>query len=72
MADLTRSGPLVNAIDPYVTDTAAYLHDALAAGKRILAEGAQGSLLDIDFGSYPFVTSSSTMAAGACTGCAAG
>lgn len=40
----------------------------LAEGKTILAEGAQGSLLDIDFGSYPFVTSSSTMAAGACTG----
>lgn len=40
----------------------------LAEGKSVLAEGAQGSLLDIDFGSYPFVTSSSTMAAGACTG----
>jgi adenylosuccinate synthase len=41
---------------------------ALKSGKRVLAEGAQGALLDIDFGSYPFVTSSSTMAAGACTG----
>ncbi|TVP49892.1 MAG: adenylosuccinate synthase [Mongoliibacter sp.] len=40
----------------------------LAEGKKVLAEGAQGSLLDIDFGSYPFVTSSTTMAAGACTG----
>ena len=40
----------------------------LKAGKRILAEGAQGSLLDIDFGSYPFVTSSSTTCAGACIG----
>ncbi len=40
----------------------------LKAGKKILAEGAQGSLLDIDFGSYPFVTSSNTVAAGACTG----
>lgn len=40
----------------------------LAKGKKVLAEGAQGSLLDIDFGSYPFVTSSTTMAAGACTG----
>jgi adenylosuccinate synthase len=40
----------------------------LTAGKKVLAEGAQGSLLDIDFGSYPFVTSSNTMAAGACTG----
>tara|TARA_R110002111_G_scaffold109748_6_gene168959 strand:+ start:900 stop:2171 length:1272 start_codon:yes stop_codon:yes gene_type:complete len=41
---------------------------AIKSGKKVLAEGAQGSLLDIDFGSYPFVTSSSTMAAGACTG----
>jgi len=39
-----------------------------ANGKSILAEGAQGSLLDIDFGTYPFVTSSNTTAAGACTG----
>ena len=44
------------------------VNEALAANKRILAEGAQGSLLDIDFGSYPFVTSSTTMAAGACIG----
>lgn len=44
------------------------VNEALASNKRILAEGAQGSLLDIDFGSYPFVTSSTTMAAGACTG----
>jgi adenylosuccinate synthase len=44
------------------------VNEALAAKKRILAEGAQGSLLDIDFGSYPFVTSSNTMTAGACTG----
>lgn len=41
---------------------------AVKSGKRVLAEGAQGALLDIDFGSYPFVTSSSTMTAGACTG----
>ncbi len=45
-----------------------YLHDALLSGKRILAEGAQGSLLDIDFGTYPFVTSSNTITAGVCTG----
>lgn len=44
------------------------INDAFSAGKKVLAEGAQGSLLDIDFGSYPFVTSSSTMTAGACTG----
>jgi len=44
------------------------LNQANVAGKKILAEGAQGTLLDVDFGSYPFVTSSSTIAAGACTG----
>lgn len=44
------------------------VNEALASGKKVLAEGAQGSLLDIDFGSYPFVTSSNTMTAGACTG----
>ena len=51
-----------------LTDSEYALNDALTSGKKVLAEGAQGSLLDIDFGSYPFVTSSSTMAAGACTG----
>jgi adenylosuccinate synthase len=49
-------------------DSDYYLNDALIAGKKVLAEGAQGSLLDIDFGTYPFVTSSSTTCAGACTG----
>jgi len=49
-------------------DSEAYLNQALKEGKSILAEGAQGSLLDIDFGTYPFVTSSTTTAAGACTG----
>lgn len=44
------------------------VNDYMKKGKRILAEGAQGSLLDVDFGSYPFVTSSSTVCAGACTG----
>jgi adenylosuccinate synthase len=51
-----------------LVDSEYLVNDALAAGKTVLAEGAQGSLLDIDFGSYPFVTSSTTMAAGACTG----
>ncbi|MGZ4056689.1 MAG: adenylosuccinate synthetase, partial [Bacteroidia bacterium] len=45
-----------------------YINDAYKDNKAILAEGAQGSLLDIDFGSYPFVTSSNTICAGACTG----
>lgn len=49
-------------------DSEQYMADAIATGRKVLAEGAQGSLLDIDFGTYPFVTSSSTIAAGACTG----
>ncbi len=49
-------------------DSEEYLNQAIKSGKSILAEGAQGSLLDIDFGTYPFVTSSNTTAAGACTG----
>jgi adenylosuccinate synthase len=49
-------------------DSEHYLNEALKNNEKILAEGAQGSLLDIDFGSYPFVTSSNTVAAGACTG----
>jgi len=49
-------------------DSEHYISDAMKNGKTILAEGAQGSLLDIDFGSYPFVTSSNTVCAGACTG----
>ena len=49
-------------------DSEEFMNQAIKAGKSILAEGAQGSLLDIDFGTYPFVTSSNTTAAGACTG----
>jgi adenylosuccinate synthase len=49
-------------------DSEQYFAEAQKQGKKILAEGAQGSLLDIDFGTYPFVTSSNTTAAGACTG----
>jgi adenylosuccinate synthase len=55
-------------IDPYVTDTAHYIGRALREGKRVLAEGAQGSLLDIDHGTYPFVTSSHPTAGGCSTG----
>jgi adenylosuccinate synthase len=49
-------------------DSEQYLNDAMKAGKKILAEGAQGTMLDIDFGTYPFVTSSNTVTAGTCTG----
>lgn len=51
-------------IKPHVTDTARLLHDALAAGKSVLFEAAQGSLLDIDHGTYPYVTSSSSLPSG--------
>ncbi|MEM9328286.1 MAG: adenylosuccinate synthase [Bacteroidota bacterium] len=51
-----------------ITDTQYLINDFLRSGKSVLAEGAQGSLLDVDFGSYPFVTSSNTVSAGACTG----
>lgn len=51
-----------------IIDSEQYLFEAQKSGMKILAEGAQGSLLDIDFGTYPFVTSSTTTAAGACTG----
>jgi adenylosuccinate synthase len=49
-------------------DSEHFVNDALKSGKKVLAEGAQGTMLDIDFGSYPFVTSSNTICAGACTG----
>ncbi len=55
-------------IDPYVRDTTQYLCQALKEGKRIMAEGAQGSLLDVDFGTYPYVTSSHPTVGGCCTG----
>jgi len=52
---------------PFI-DSVSFIHKELRNGKKLLAEGAQGTLLDIDFGTYPFVTSSTTTAAGACTG----
>jgi adenylosuccinate synthase len=53
---------------PYVCDTVPMLHEAKKAGKSILLEGAQGTMLDIDFGTYPFVTSSNPTSGGACIG----
>ena len=57
-----------DVLRPFVTNTVVYLHDALAAKKNILFEGAQGTFLDLDHGTYPYVTSSNTTAGGACTG----
>jgi len=52
----------------HAVDSEHYLNQALLEGKKVLAEGAQGTMLDIDFGTYPFVTSSNTVTAGTCTG----
>ncbi len=51
-------------LEPYVTDTTAYLHECVRAGRRLLFEGAQGSLLDVDHGTYPYVTSSNSSGCG--------
>jgi len=56
------------SLRPFVRDTTAWLHQSLASGKRLLFEGAQGSLLDVDHGSYPYVTSSNSSAAGIAAG----
>lgn len=55
-------------MDAYITDTSLLLNQALRDGKRVLMEGAQGALLDVDHGTYPFVTSSNPTSGGACTG----
>jgi adenylosuccinate synthase len=57
-----------NRIRPLVCDTAKLINDAIRAGQKVLFEGAQGTMLDVDHGTYPFVTSSSATAGGACTG----
>ena len=59
-------------VKPFVTNTAALLDREMRAGKSVLFEGAQGAQLDVDHGTYPFVTSSSTVAGGACTGAGVG
>ncbi len=59
-------------IRPYVGDGSRFLYDQIRAGKNVLFEGAQGVLLDLDHGTYPFVSSSSTVAGGACAACGIG
>ncbi len=65
IAELARAA---ETLRPFITDTVSLLHGMLRDGKSLLFEGAQGAMLDIDFGTYPFVTSSNTTAGGACTG----
>jgi adenylosuccinate synthase len=57
---------------PYITDTVGLVHDALEAGQHVLLEGAQATFLDLDHGTYPYVTSSNPVAGGACTGAGVG
>jgi adenylosuccinate synthase len=57
---------------PYAADSVAIVHEALAAGKQVVCEGAQGSMLDIDHGTFPYVTSSTTLSSGACSGAGIG
>jgi adenylosuccinate synthase len=59
-------------LEPMVCDASALCHDAIRAGRRVLFEGAQGALLDLDHGTYPYVTSSNTTAGGVCTGIGVG
>jgi adenylosuccinate synthase len=65
LADYTAAAKVLK---PFVTNTVTFLHKAMAAKKELLFEGAQGTFLDIDHGTYPFVTSSNTTSGGACTG----
>jgi adenylosuccinate synthase len=65
LANTQKAG---EALRPFVANTVAFLHKAVAEKQEILFEGAQGTFLDIDFGTYPYVTSSNTTAGGACTG----
>ncbi|ESO86163.1 hypothetical protein LOTGIDRAFT_220834 [Lottia gigantea] len=67
-SELKRYEAYRNEIQPLVTDTISYLYTAIRNGKNILIEGAQSAILDIDFGLYPYVTSSNCTAGGVCTG----
>ena len=59
---------LAERLKPYVIDSVSYIHKAITDGKRVLVEGANALMLDIDFGTFPYVTSSSTTIGGVCTG----
>jgi len=63
---------LAERLRPFVADISVRVYDAIKAGKKVLFEGAQGTLLDIDYGTYPYVTSSNTIAGGVCTGAGIG
>ena len=65
---LNKCRQLADRFRDYVSDTGSYLYDALKQGQRVLLEGGQGTMLDVDHGTYPFVTSSNTIAGATCTG----
>jgi adenylosuccinate synthase len=65
-------GDIADRLKPYVADTVNLVHDALEAGQHVLFEGAQATFLDLDHGTYPYVTSSNPVAGGACTGAGVG
>lgn len=67
-AELVRYKGLAEKLRPYVTDAVSFIHGAIDSKKRILVEGANALMLDLDFGTYPFVTSSNTSIGGVCTG----
>ncbi len=72
VAVLEAVRPFVERLAPFLGDTSKIVDDAIRAKKNVLLEGAQGTLLDLDHGTYPFVTSSSATAGGACTGAGVG
>jgi adenylosuccinate synthase len=71
-AIVARYGELAKRLARYATDVSLWLHRALQSGKSLLFEGAQGTMLDVDHGTYPFVTSSNTVAGNAVVGCGLG
>jgi adenylosuccinate synthase len=64
----SETAAMVERLRPHVVDGVSYLQEKFSRGKRVLLEGAQGTLLDVGYGTYPYVTSSHTIAGGACTG----
>lgn len=66
--EILRYQELAERLRPYVLDSVVYVHQAIAAGKKVLVEGANALMLDLDYGTYPYVTSSSTAIGGVCTG----
>ncbi|KAK0463477.1 AMPSase 1 [Desarmillaria tabescens] len=66
--EIERYKELAARLKPFVVDSVVYLHQAIASGKRVLVEGANALMLDLDYGTYPFVTSSNTTIGGVCTG----